>query len=202
MTYWTETDIAKRLDGRFFQLQQKSLGKFCVVDLNEPEEPEDRPVPASRWTEHELLYLVELKRTGKTHAECADALGRTEYAVMSKWQQRLEWGGRIEVPRKQSGLWFDDIARVVCANFGISKMEFMSVRRSVNIVDARQVFYWLARTYTPFSLPQIGAFCGGRDHTTVHHGVRKIEEQIDRYRTKIELCVFDLGLCLSKQEAA
>lgn len=40
MTFWTETAIAQHLDGRFYQLQQKSLGTFAVIDLNELEEDE------------------------------------------------------------------------------------------------------------------------------------------------------------------
>ena len=201
MTYWTETAIAQHLDGRFYQLQQKSLGKFTVVDLNEPEEEEPRGMPPSRWTAQELTYLVELKRMGKTHAECAEALGRTDAAVMDKWQNRLQWGSDIHVERTET-LWLDDVARAVCIVFGVSKNELVSPRRAVHLVAARQVFFWMARQYTTFSLPQIGAFCGKRDHSTVLHGVRKVDQQIDRYRTKIELCVFDLGLTLPTQEAA
>lgn len=201
MTFWTEAAIAQHLDGRFYQLQQKSLGKFTVVDLNEPEEEEPRGMPAWRWSAQELAYLVELKRMGKTHAECAEALGRTDAAVMDKWQNRLQWGFGFYVKRTET-LWLDDVARVVCAVFGVTKSDLISPRRAVHLVAARQVFFWLARQYTTFSFPQIGAFCGKRDHSTVLHGVRKIEEQMDRYRTKIELCVFDLGLTLPTQEAA
>ena len=201
MTFWTETAIAQHLDGRFYQLQQKSLGGFAVVDLNEPEEPEEKPLHSSRWTEQELVYLMELKRQGKTHAQCASALNRTEFAVMDKWQNRMVWGAKYKECQPRLSLLLDDIARVVCGMYSTTKPEFISHRRSHYIVEARQVFYWLARKYTSFSLPQIGAFCGGRDHTTILHGVNKIDEQIDRYRTKIELCVFDLGLTLD-QEAA
>jgi len=198
---WTETDIARHLGDKFFQLQQKSIGSFAVVDLNEPEEPEPKPLHFSRWTDQELEYLMELKRQGRTHAQCGMALNRTEYAIMDKWQSRIEWGHRVECVKVRTTLWLDDIARVVCDVYNTTKTEFVSHRRRHYIVEARQVFYWLARKHTSFSLPQIGAFCGGRDHTTVLHGVNKIDADLARYRKNIDLCVFDLGLT-ETQEAA
>ena len=198
---WTETEILKKLDGKFYQLQQKSLGTFTVIDLNEPEEPEQKPLHASRWTEQELEYLMELKRQGKTHAQCGMALNRTEYAIMDKWQNRMSWGGKIKASQSRTTLWLDDICRVVCGVYCTTKPEFVSHRRAYYIVEARQVFYWLARKHTSFSLPQIGAFCGGRDHSTVLHGVNKIDADLGRYRKNIELCEFDLGLTIA-QEAA
>lgn len=198
---WTEAEISRQLEGRFYQLQQRSYGKFAVVDLNEPEQVDEKIVSASRWTEQELTYLIELKKQSKTHAECAKALNRTESAVMSKWQDRLEWGPFVKKDEPVETIWLDDIARVVCGIFGVMKVDFISPRRAISCVEARQVFYWLARNYTSFSCPQIGAFAGGRDHSTVIHGVNKIDEQIDKYRTKIELCLFDLGLTETKEAA-
>jgi chromosomal replication initiator protein len=46
------------------------------------------------------------------------------------------------------------------------------------IVRPRQVAMYLAKMMTPRSLPEIGRRFGGRDHTTVLHAVRKIEDQI------------------------
>lgn len=202
MTYWTEEAIALHLEGKFYQLQQQSLGKFTVVDLNAVTDVEERSSPASRWTANDLVALVELKRQGRTHAQCGEMLARTEAAVMDKWQNRIEWMKEVHVPRKEPHLLLDDIARVVCGVYGIGKADFVSIRRAPRIVQARQLFYWLAKTYTSFSFPQIGHFCGGKDHSTVIHGYRKIDQRIDEYRSKIELCAFDLGLSLVEQEAA
>ena len=199
MTFWTETAIAKHLDGRFYQLQQKSLGKFTVVDLNEPEEDEP-PIIGFHWTDHELAYLLELKRQGYSHRKCADALRRTYLAVVEKWQHRLEWAPRIENPRPENKIWLNQIARIVCDVFEITKEEFVSHRRRFCI--ARHIFFWLSRKYTSHSLPQIGAFCGGRDHSTVCHGIRMVEGKPERYRAQLELCEFDLKSILPKQEAA
>ncbi len=202
MTYWTESAIAKSLEGRFFALEQLQTGKFRVKDLNEVPEPEAVLLPASRWTDTELATLVELKRQGRTHAQCGEMLARTEAAVMDKWQNRAEWMHRATVPRQEPHLLLDDIARAVCGVYEVSKQEFISPRRAPRIVVARHVFFWLARRFTSFSFPQMGQFCGGRDHCTVMHGFKKVDQQLDRYRTNIEIIAFDLGISLVDQEAA
>jgi hypothetical protein len=202
MTYWTEAAIAQRLGGQFFSLEQVANGKFRVVDRNAVvEEDPVVEVPTSRWTDQELTYLVELKRQGKTHRECGEALNRTEWAIMDKWQSRMSWKSKVDVPRTTETLWLDDVARAVCGVYSVTKNDIKSPRRWRNSVEARQVFFWIARNFTSFSLPQIGAWCGGKDHSTVLHGIRKIDERMDRYRTQIEMAVFDLGLSLD-QEAA
>jgi hypothetical protein len=199
--YWTEEGISRHLEGRFFALEQVNNGKFRVVDRNEVPEPEAPSVPASRWNDIELANLVELKRQGKTHAQCGEMLARTEAAVMDKWQSRAEWMHRVSVPRQQPHLLLDDIARAVCGVYGVGKNDFMSIRRSPRIVEARQVFSWFAKRFTSFSFPQIGHF-SNRDHSTVIHGFRKVDERLDRYRTNIELIAFDLGISLEDREAA
>jgi hypothetical protein len=201
MTYWTEAAIAKHLEGRFFALEQLNGGQFRVMDRNEVPEPEEVLPAASRWMDADLVHLVKLKRQGKTHAQCAEVLDRTEAAIMDKWQSRAGWKHRVSVPRTDPIVWLEDIARVVCGVYCVSKAEFFSIRRNPRIVEARQVFFWLAKNYTSFTFPKIGAFCG-RDHSTVMHGFGKVGQQIDRYRSRIELCVFDLGLEMPTAEAA
>ena len=201
MTYWTETAIAQHLGERFFALEQLNTGKFRVVDLNDVPEPEERALPASRWNDTELATLVELKRQGRTHAQCGEMLARTEWAIMDKWQNRAEWMHRVCVPRQQPHLLLDDIARAICGVYSIGKAEFTSIRRNPRLVEARQVFYWFAKRCTSFSFPQIGHFCG-KDHSTVIHGFRKVDESLDRYRTNIEVIAFDLGISLEDREAA
>ena len=72
----------------------------------------------------------------------------------------------------------DDIQRVVASHFNVSKADLLSARRTRNIVRPRQIAMYLAKMLTPRSLPEIGRHFGGRDHTTVLHAVRKVEELI------------------------
>lgn len=70
----------------------------------------------------------------------------------------------------------EDIQRVVARHYNVSKTELLSNRRTRNIVKPRQIAMYLAKVMTPRSLPEIGRRFGGRDHTTVLHAVRKIED--------------------------
>jgi hypothetical protein len=54
-------------------------------------------------------------------------------------------------------------------------MDIRSQRRTKAVVRARQIAMYLAKTMTEQSLPELGRRFGGRDHTTILHGVRKIE---------------------------
>lgn len=68
------------------------------------------------------------------------------------------------------------IARVVAEMFDLTVLDLRSARRSSAIVRARQVVMYVARHETGYSTPRIGSFLGGRDHSTVLHGITKIEQ--------------------------
>ena len=70
----------------------------------------------------------------------------------------------------------DEIQRRVAEHFNIRLGEMTSDRRARAIARPRQVAMYLAKQLTTRSLPEIGRKFGGRDHTTVMHAVRKIEE--------------------------
>ena len=72
----------------------------------------------------------------------------------------------------------EDIQRVVSRHYNVSRQELVSNRRTRMIVKPRQIAMYLAKALTPRSFPEIGRRFGGRDHTTVLHAVRKIEEMI------------------------
>jgi len=54
--------------------------------------------------------------------------------------------------------------------------DMVSARRARAVARPRQVAMYLAKQLTPRSLPEIGRKFGGRDHTTVMHAIRRIEE--------------------------
>jgi len=87
----------------------------------------------------------------------------------------------------------EDIIRVVTEHFGIKLAELQSKRRQKSVAHPRQVCMYLARRHTRYSLEEIGGYFGGRDHTTVMHAERTIEEKrsapgsdLDRVLTALE----------------
>ena len=78
----------------------------------------------------------------------------------------------------------DDIQKRVAAHYNIRLADMHSARRARAVARPRQVAMYLAKQLTSRSLPEIGRKFGGRDHTTVMHAVRKIEQ----------LCSEDAGI--------
>lgn len=70
------------------------------------------------------------------------------------------------------------IQQIVASHFSIPLVEMWSQRRSRGVARPRQVAMYFARELTPMSLPNIGQRFGKRDHTTVIHAIRKVEELI------------------------
>ena len=68
----------------------------------------------------------------------------------------------------------------VAATFGVDAKELLGKDRSREIALPRQVAMYLMREEANFSLPQIGAALGGRDHTTIMYGCDKIADLIER----------------------
>ncbi len=70
----------------------------------------------------------------------------------------------------------DEIQKRVAEHYSIKVSDMHSARRARVVARPRQVAMYLAKQLTPRSLPEIGRRFGGRDHTTVMHAIRKIEE--------------------------
>lgn len=80
-----------------------------------------------------------------------------------------------------------EIMRTVSFVTGIPRNEIASPRRHVAICRARHLFYWIARHHTSKSYPEIGRFCGGKDHTTIMHGMAKMRKRIEDYQGDIDM---------------
>ncbi len=70
----------------------------------------------------------------------------------------------------------EDIQKTVASHFNVRVSDMHSARRARAVARPRQVAMYLSKQLTSRSLPEIGRKFGGRDHTTVMHAVKKIEE--------------------------
>jgi chromosomal replication initiator protein len=70
----------------------------------------------------------------------------------------------------------EEIQRRVAEHFNIKLADMQSPRRARTVARPRQIAMYLAKQLTTRSLPEIGRKFGGRDHTTVMHAVKKVEE--------------------------
>ena len=72
------------------------------------------------------------------------------------------------------------IQNLVAAHFNLNIQELLSPRRSRSLARPRQIAMYLAKQHTTNSLPDIGRKFSNRDHTTVIHAVKKIDELIKK----------------------
>ena len=80
----------------------------------------------------------------------------------------------------------DDIQRKVAEHYNIRLADMVGPKRARNIARPRQIAMYLSKQLTSRSLPEIGRRFGGRDHTTIMHGIRKIEELLSEDKTIAE----------------
>jgi chromosomal replication initiator protein len=70
----------------------------------------------------------------------------------------------------------EDIQKQVASHFSIKVSDMHSARRSRTVARPRQIAMYLSKKLTSKSLPEIGRKFGGKDHTTVMHAVKRVEE--------------------------
>ena len=82
------------------------------------------------------------------------------------------------------------IIQMVCEHFGVSPEDITSKKRNSEFVLPRQVVMYLCRNMLAISLSNIGKILGKKDHTTIIHGIKKIEDDLlvnDDLKNKIEI---------------
>jgi len=83
-----------------------------------------------------------------------------------------------QIKEKNNSISLEDIISVISRELNIKPSEIKSKKRSKNIVEARRIGIYLARTLTPNSMPSLANFFGMKDHTAVSHNMKKINEII------------------------
>jgi len=81
---------------------------------------------------------------------------------------------------QEQSIQLQDIVTLVASELNIKPSEIRSKSRSRRTVLARRIVIYLARTLTPNSMPALAQFFGMRDHSTVSHAMRRIQEQIQK----------------------
>ena len=120
----------------------------------------------------------------------------TKYFVSrQRIDRHADWCLAMRRNKKAKVVTLDLVKRVVCAHFQFKHDHLIAPWRARSIARARQMGMWLSRELASKSLPEIGRAYGNRDHTTVLHAVRKInqlieledEDTIDHLRTLTDM---------------
>jgi chromosomal replication initiator protein len=97
------------------------------------------------------------------------------HAVPISMELAKEVMGHIMKDRKKE-ITIDAITKEVCAYFSVKTSDVKSAKRIKSIIGPRQIAIFLSRKLTDASLVSIGEKFGGKDHATVIHSIRKIED--------------------------
>ena len=82
-------------------------------------------------------------------------------------------------PNVKNVITIDSIIDVVASHYELSIDQICSANRSSNVAYPRQIAMYLCKQLTPASLKEIAAKLGKKDHSTILHGIKKIEEDLD-----------------------
>lgn len=85
-------------------------------------------------------------------------------------ESEAAWAARMSA----RGIQVSAIIDLCCAKYDVKPIEILSHRREMPVVFVRQIIAYLCTEVTTKSLPEIGRFLNGRDHTTIMHARNKI----------------------------
>jgi len=114
------------------------------------------------------------------------------FANMMNQNITLEFAKNViknQLKERTENITIDDIVKVVSKELNVKPSEIKSKSRSKNIVAARRIVIYLARSLTPNSMPSLAQYFGMKDHTAVSHAMKKINQLIDSdetFKAKIE----------------
>jgi chromosomal replication initiator protein len=175
------------------QRMRSRLMGGLVIDIETPDLEQRRKILDVRHTamlngdvsaaiSAEILELIANRITGGGR-ELEGALNRVmAYQQFNKSPITLDLASMVlrdAVGTADLGrIKIDDILKIVGRHYNVGRTDLLSPRRARAVVVPRQIGMYLAKKLTARSLPEIGRRFGGRDHSTVLHAVRKIDEQM------------------------
>ncbi|HEY3291848.1 MAG TPA: chromosomal replication initiator protein DnaA [Anaerolineae bacterium] len=85
----------------------------------------------------------------------------------------------VDLVGRRAHITPSQVIEIVSRYYSISLQEMVSASRNKELVIPRQVAMYLIRQETDASLPEIGGLLGGRDHSTVIHGIDRVKERLE-----------------------
>jgi chromosomal replication initiator protein len=127
-----------------------------------------------------LAWLAE--HAGSSSRQLEGALARVETLtrLLGRVPDLAAVADHFGIEAQLSQTTVERIVERVGACFQVNRDQMQSRRRWRNALLPRQVGMYLARQLTPLSLQEIGSYFGGRDHSTVLHACRKVEQAMAR----------------------
>lgn len=120
------------------------------------------------------------KVTAQVHEPVEAVAAESEYSAIHQEMRKqydIAWE-MIEHSNHVGPIRITDVISTIRSAFGITKTEFICPQRTKRLTYPRHLSFYICKKYLNKSLPEIGLRHGRRDHTTVLHGFRRIEEAL------------------------
>ena len=114
------------------------------------------------------------------------------YASLMRQDITLEFAKNVmkqQIKEKRENISLEDIIETISKELNVKPSEIKSKKRNKNIVEARRIGIYLARTLTPNSMPNLALYFGMKDHTAVSHNMKKINEMMnnnENFKIRVE----------------
>ena len=172
-------------------LEERIRTRFAcglIVDVQAPDFETKIAILNKKSSENDIAISSDVleyiaRHTGSNVRELEGILN---YIVMFKSQDKKENGNQITINIVKDALRHLQsntneitpkiIIDVVSRYFNVSVQDLLSGKRSKQIAYPRQIAMYLCRILTDYSFPEIGEFFNGKDHTTIMHGYKKIND--------------------------
>ncbi len=108
------------------------------------------------------------------------------YATLMRQEITIDFAKNVikaQIKEKKKNITLEDIVKVISRELNIKPSEIKSKKRNKNIVEARRVGIYLARTLTQNSMVSLASFFGMKDYSAVSHNMKKINELIETNET-------------------
>jgi chromosomal replication initiator protein len=172
-----QTQFEERLKNRF------EMG--LITDIQEPDLETRIAILRKKAESEGILVPNEVTAFIANHAKAnireleGSMLRVKAFALHSHQEITLELVKEVlkdSLPNEEKRISVDAIQRVVAERYNCRYADMKSKKRTKQIAFPRQIAMYLARELTPYSLSEIGAYFGGKDHTTIIHAYDKIED--------------------------
>ncbi len=135
------------------------------------------------FLDEEILKYIATNVTSNIR-ELEGALNKLQaYSNLEKKEITMDTAVRelrnIISPEVPAEITPDFIIQTVCEHFNVSRDDINSSKRNADIAYPRQIIMYLCRNMCDINLKAIGELIGKRDHSTVMHGINKIEKEME-----------------------
>jgi chromosomal replication initiator protein len=114
------------------------------------------------------------------------------HAKMLSQDITLEFAKHVmkeQIKDNNKNITLEDIIKTISKELNVKPSDIKSKKRTKNIVEARRIGIYLARTLTPNSMPALASYFDMKDHTAVSHNMKKINEMLEsneNFKVRVE----------------